>query len=148
MSATPLVSILLSARNAGNELDAALQSLRSQTLKDWEALLLNDGSTDNTRQHLCAAAANDSRFKVFQHDVSRGLTASLTELAEQSKAKFLARQDADDWSEPDRLEKQLAYLQEYPKIGVTGCYFDIHDADGNYLDTVRPFHHNALIKRL
>ena len=101
--AKPLaISILLSVRNGAAHLPQALGSLSEQTEQAWECLIMDDGSTDATPEIL--KTWTDQRFRVFKHAESRGLTTSLIELAAQTRAPYLARHDADDWSHPKRLE--------------------------------------------
>jgi len=116
----PLVSILLSVWNGSDGLKDALESLRKQTYQNIEILIMNDASTDGSAVVIEQFKKNDSRCKVFTHVKNRGLTKSLNELAKQANGEFLARMDADDVAEPDRIEKQIQYLMQHPSVAVCG----------------------------
>lgn len=114
----PRVSFLIPAYNAAATLDAALESVASQTFPDWEALLVDDGSTDATPALLAAWTDRDPRFRVLRNDPNQGIVASLNRALAAATAPFLARMDADDLALPTRLEKQLALMQEWDLAAV------------------------------
>lgn len=130
---TPSLSVLIPVRNAATTLDQALGSIRSQTLRDWEAIVVDDGSTDDTRRLLEAWGRRDERFRVVRQKESQGLVPALNRALELARAPVLARMDADDVSLPRRLELQLARLRE-GDVATVGCqvrYFpDEAVADG------------------
>jgi glycosyltransferase involved in cell wall biosynthesis len=114
-------------------LDHAIQSILSQTLRDFEFLILDDGSPNpKTRLHLDLWAARDPRLRVF-HEPHRGLTRTLNRGLRLARAPFIARQDADDWSEGDRLSSQAAYLHAHPEVALAGTDAQLHRADGKLL---------------
>ena len=113
----PLISILMSAYNAEQTIKSAIDSILQQTLEAIELIVINDGSTDATQEIL--ADYSDTRLVVInQHNC--GLTKSLIHAASLAKGKYLARQDADDTSFPNRLEKQFHYLENHPEIALLG----------------------------
>lgn len=116
----PLVSVLLPARNADETLPAALQSLTDQTFQDWEAWLVDDGSTDATGAVMRAWAEQDARFKVFSQP-PLGLVAALNAAVAQAKGSLIARMDADDLCAPLRFEKQVAALNADKALGLIAC---------------------------
>lgn len=144
----PKISIILSAYNAADTLPQALQSLKDQTLSDWECIAINDGSTDQTKAILQAAAAQDSRFRLVQHVSSQGLTASLIEASGLATGDYLARQDADDWSEPSRLSLQMALLERFPNCAGVGSSSAIHLSNGEFLDTVEAPTRPSALRRM
>ena len=106
----PSVSILLPAFEAEATLPACLRSIERQRLRDFECIVVDDGSSDGTGDIAAAFARRDARFRCV-HTEHRGLVAALhTGLAECS-APAIARMDADDWMHRDRLELQLALLE-------------------------------------
>jgi glycosyltransferase involved in cell wall biosynthesis len=115
-----LVSVIMPVRNAAATLPAALDSIRSQTLPDWELIVVNDGSTDLTADILLAAARRDGRVRVFQQP-PRGVAEALRLGCEQARGAFFARMDADDWMAPERLERQLRFLRQNPETGLVSC---------------------------
>lgn len=115
----PKVSILLPVYNVETYLRESLESLLSQTFKDFEILIVNDGSTDNSAKVI--AEFKDSRIKYFEQS-NHGLTATLNRLVELASGEYLARMDPDDWSHPQRLERQVNFLDTHPEVGVVGSW--------------------------
>jgi glycosyltransferase involved in cell wall biosynthesis len=113
----PRVSVLLPVRNAQGTLPAAIDSLRAQTLSDWECLAVDDGSTDATGSWLDAATLRDPRLRVI-HTPPRGIVHALNLALEHARADRIARLDADDVCLPDRLGLQAKYLDAHPDIGL------------------------------
>jgi len=119
MDSPPRVSILLPCRNAENTLDDAIYSLRGQTFADFEVIAVNDGSTDTTGALLDAWADRDPRILVT-HRNYRGIVAALQDAAARASADLMARMDADDVARPERLAKQVAYLDEHDSVAACG----------------------------
>jgi glycosyltransferase involved in cell wall biosynthesis len=118
-------------------LKTAIESILAQTFRDFEFLVINDGSQEEwVRGHLDGWASLDARMRVF-HEPHRGLTATLNFGLRQAAGTYIARQDADDWSEPARLARHIAYLEEHPEIEVLGCATLSHRADGEPLWPLR-----------
>ena len=105
----PLVSVIMSAYNSKSTIGESIESILSQSYQNIELLICNDGSTDDTQIILNSFQKKDSRVRLFQNPKNLGLTASLNTLIAESKGVFIARQDADDISLPERLEEQLKY---------------------------------------
>lgn len=105
-----MISIIMSTYNSADTLPKAIDSILSQTFKDFEFLIMDDGSTDNTQQILENYLEIDNRVKIFKNRQNIGLTKSLNLLAERSNYEILARQDSDDISHNQRLEKQYSLL--------------------------------------
>jgi glycosyltransferase involved in cell wall biosynthesis len=118
-------------------LDQAIESILTQTFRDFEFLILDDGSRDQqTRFHLDRWSSRDDRLRVF-HEPHRGLTCTLNRGLEVARGEFIARQDADDWSEPQRFFRQFEYLRAHPDIALTGTDTQLHRADGQPLWRLR-----------
>jgi len=115
----PHISVLMSVRNAENSINFAIESILDQTYSNFEFLILDDYSTDNTYKILEKYQNIDNRIKLFNNDINLGLTRSLNILIKYSKGDFIARQDADDYSLPLRLEKQIEYIEKYKVDGCT-----------------------------
>lgn len=109
----PRVSVLIPVRDAGPYLAEALRTVRHQTLRDFEAICLDDGSTDGSAEALDAVAAVDARFRVL-HPGRVGLIEALNRLWREARSPYLARFDADDAMHPERLEAQAAHLDAHP----------------------------------
>ena len=107
-----LVSVLLPVLNGEKYIQKAAFSILNQSYKELELLIIDDGSTDNSYQMCMKISDHDKRVKVFKNQNNLGLTKSLNLLINESSGKYLARQDADDWSEETRFEKQLKFMND------------------------------------
>ncbi|MFZ6026732.1 MAG: glycosyltransferase [Chloroflexota bacterium] len=116
----PAVSVLLPCYNAASTLPEALYSLLQQSWTDFDIIAIDDGSTDDTQAVLNAWAARDSRVRVVERPHA-GIIAALNTGIEASTGPLLARMDADDRCHPERLARQVAYLQAHPQVAVLGC---------------------------
>jgi glycosyltransferase involved in cell wall biosynthesis len=108
------ISVVMSVYNGMDYLKESVESILNQSYKNLEFIIINDGSTDQTKEVLDRFAKVDKRVRVF-HQKNIGLTKSLNLGISRAKGSYIARQDADDVSLPQRLEKQLHFLQENPK---------------------------------
>lgn len=115
----PRVTVVLPVWNAGEYLAAAVESIRVQTLADWELLAIDDGSTDGSRQILDDVAGRDDRIVVISRP-NRGLAATLQEGIDRARSGTVALMNADDVSHSDRLARQLAYLERHPTVAALG----------------------------
>lgn len=131
MTARPLVSVLLPVRNGMPWLPAALESVLRQTLRDLEVIVLEDGSTDGTAEAL--AACRDERVRVITTG-GVGIAAALNLGLDAARGRYVARQDADDESLPQRLARQAACLDARRDIDVVATVADYMDLDGRPLD--------------
>jgi GT2 family glycosyltransferase len=129
MTTAPLVDILIPVHNAIATLEASLQSVADQTFTNFRALVVDDGSTDGSGAALDALAARDPRFVVI-HQANGGIVAALNAAIALVEAPFVARMDADDICAPDRLERQLAYLQDHEDCVAVGCMIAHIDEHG------------------
>lgn len=134
MSRNVQVTVLLPVFNGAATVDAAVQSILCQTFSDFELLVVDDGSTDETPQRL--AAHSDERVRVLRTP-NRGVGAALKLGVEQARGEFIARMDADDISAPNRLEREVAALQEHPEVGVVHARVHFMDRHGRPLEERR-----------
>jgi len=118
--APPRIAILLPVRDAAPTLDAALESLWRQTVRDFEVVAVDDGSTDRGPDILARHARRQPRLRVLSTG-PRGLVPALETARAATGAPNLARMDADDLCHPDRLRRQLAYLEAHPRVAAVGC---------------------------
>lgn len=119
---TPLVTVAIPAYNAGAYLDYAIRSTLNQTYTNIELLLINDGSTDNTIE-IMHAYTGDARVKIINDGANRGLIYRLNESVRLASGKYYARMDADDIMHPERIERQVKYLESNPSTDVVGSAF-------------------------
>ena len=106
-----MLSVIMSVFNSEDYLERSISSILDQTYKDFEFLILDDCSTDNSLNIITDFSNRDSRIRVFQNKENIGLTKSLNYLINESKNEILARQDADDYSDEKRFFEQLEYLK-------------------------------------
>lgn len=130
MKNRPRVSIITGAYNIReNEADLAIQSILDQTFKDFEFIICDDGSTNNTWQILRKWAKKDSRIVLIKNDMNMGLGASLNACIEASKGIYIARMDLDDYCVPRRLAIQVKFLDDNPKYSIVTSNGAIFDQD-------------------
>ena len=120
------MSVLLPVRDAAAHVTRALASVLDQTLADLEVVVVDDGSTDGTAALL--DRVDDDRVRVV-HRPFAGLVASLNAGLALVRARYVARMDADDLCAPDRLARQVAFLDAEPDVVVVGSAFDVIDED-------------------
>jgi glycosyltransferase involved in cell wall biosynthesis len=110
----------MAAFNAGPFIGPAIESLLAQTFRDFELVVVDDGSTDATPAILDRYARSDGRIRVLRNDVNRGLIYTRNRLLQSTYAPFVALADADDIYGPTRLERQMAWMRAHPEVGVCG----------------------------
>lgn len=129
-SAPPLVSIIMSACNAAPFVREALESMLDQTESDFELLIADDSSEDDTLKAI--TDVRDPRIFLHQNEKRIGLTATLNKLLPLARGEFIARMDADDVSYPGRLAAQVALMRECPDVWVCGGHFDVFAEQRQY----------------
>ena len=122
----PLISVLLPVRDAGDYLRPAVTSILTQSVDDFELILVDDGSRDAAVAQL---ECSDPRLRIF-HNPGQGLVNALNFAAFQARGRFVARMDADDIALPQRLERQLQLLESEPGIGIAGARVEIFSEQG------------------
>jgi glycosyltransferase involved in cell wall biosynthesis len=125
---TPCVSVIMPVFNCERYISEAIESILTQTLDDFELILINDGSTDDTG--IIAHSFRDPRIRFFENNHNQGLVATLNMGLELARSEIVARMDGDDVSMPIRLEEQYRFMHEHPEIGIAGCAVQIIDQDG------------------
>ncbi len=120
-SSAPDVSVVVGVRDGEARLEAALRSILAQRGVRLELVVVDDGSTDRTPEILAAFAAQDERVRVFRQQ-AHGLTAALIRGCGEARGRFIARQDADEVSHPDRLRRQLDAFAAHPELALVSCW--------------------------
>jgi glycosyltransferase involved in cell wall biosynthesis len=123
----------MGAFNNAATLEEAMRSILAQTVRDLELLVIDDGSTDASAEVAAGVAAQDSRVRVHSMGRNVGISRSLNAGLEAARAPVVAVQDADDWSVPERLERQLAVLASREDVAVVGSRMREVDAAGREL---------------
>lgn len=124
----PLVSIILPAYNCEKYIAEAVTSILTQVYDNFELIVVNDGSTDNTAAVL--SSITDQRMRVLENPGNQGLIYSLNRAIDEAKGEFIARMDADDIATNDRIEKQVHWLLHHPQTAAVGCFIRLIDETG------------------
>lgn len=147
MPASPTISVVMSVYNAGRFLRPAVESILAQTLGDFELIVIDDGSTDDSARVLREYAGRDPRVRLTVRD-NKGLTVTLNEAMGQVRGEFIARMDCDDVSLPDRFASQAAALRADPSLVCVGGHFELIDEKGRLLTRLRPPSDDEAIQKL
>lgn len=130
MSGPPLVSVIMGAYNCAATLGDSIQSMLNQDFGDFEILVCDDGSTDGTAKVIADYAARDRRVVPLKNDSNVGLARTLNRCIEQARGRYLARMDGDDISRPDRIGRQVAFLEARPEYDLCGSSIALFDSAG------------------
>src|ERR1019366_8830702 len=133
----PIVSIGMPVFNCAGTVAQAISSILNQTFNDWELLIIDDGSTDNTME--IAASFDDPRIIVTRGGENKRLPTRLNECISRAKGRFFARMDGDDIAYPGRLQCQLEYLQSHHEVDLVGGWVVVFRNDGTALGVRRGF---------
>lgn len=131
MSPQPVVTVLMSVFNDLQFLPLAISSILEQTWDDLELLIIDDGSTDGCVDFL--VSIHDPRLRVLHNERNVGLTLSLRRGIELARGLYIARMDADDIALPQRLAKQVAFMEGHPSVGLLGSACWLIDREGRTL---------------
>ncbi|NLD25278.1 glycosyltransferase family 2 protein [Candidatus Dojkabacteria bacterium] len=127
----PKVTVLMPAYNAEKYIETAIESILNQTYKDFEFIIVNDCSTDSTLDIIKKYAKKDKRIKIISNKENQKIAQTLNNGLKEAKGKYIARLDADDWSHPERLEKQVNFMEENPRIVLSSGNMEICDGELN-----------------
>lgn len=128
----PLVSIMMATYNRAGYTELAVKSVLEQTYTNWELLVLDDASTDDTSKVILKHADSDSRIKYLPASENMGITKNRNRGFGFASGKYVAVLDCDDlWIDVNKLKKQVAFLEENPDYVVVGTNVDVIDKDGN-----------------
>lgn len=142
----PVITVLMSVYNAAKYIPEAIESILSQTFRDYEFIIINDGSTDGTKEIL--ATIDDARIRVI-HQENHGLTYSLNIGLSLAQGKYIARIDADDYCHPDRLLHQYEEMEKRMDLAVLGTWATQVDGNGKEIDyKVMPVGQDEVIRNI
>ncbi len=141
----PLISVLMPVYDCEEYVQAAIDSILGQSFRDFEFIIIDDGSKDRTPDIVKAAAARDPRIRVISRE-NRGIVPSLNEALAEATGELIARMDGDDISLPDRFARQVAYLQTNPDCGLVGTQIMFMDPDGRPIAPMpNPVGHDEIV---
>lgn len=131
----PAVSVVMSVYNGAQYLRDSVESILAQTFADFELIVVNDGSTDASGTILAEYQRRDHRVRVIDQQ-NQGLTLALIRGCREARGRYIARQDADDWSDAPRLARCAAMLDEYADLVMASCWTKYIDRVGDVVETV------------
>ncbi|MEM6884725.1 MAG: glycosyltransferase family 2 protein [Verrucomicrobiota bacterium] len=118
----PSISVVMPVYNASATLGAAVESICAQSFEDWEYIIIDDGSSDGSVALLEDWAAKEPRIRIFKNPENLGLPRSLNRGLSESRGRYIARMDADDICEPERLRKQVEWMEVHPDTVLCGTW--------------------------
>ena len=132
-SAKPKISIIMGIYNCAQTLPSAIDSILGQTFSDWELIMCDDGSTDDTYPVAHAYQQRDpDRFVLIRNDQNMGLNQTLNRCLELARGTYVARMDGDDLSLPQRLEREARFLDEHPEYAIVSTPMIFFDESGDW----------------
>lgn len=137
----PLISVLIPAYNAEKYIGGAIESILKQTYKEFELIILDDASTDRTWEIIQDYVKQDRRILAYKNKKNMYIAASRNILVKFAKGKYIAWQDADDLSMPERLEHQLVYMEKHEEVGILGGYLKFFN-DKDKKTSIRKYSNN------
>lgn len=132
-----MISIVTSAYNASSTIGKAIESIQSQTFKDWEMIIVNDYSTDNTAEIVQSYASKDARIRLIQHDINKGAGIARRTGISNIKGEWMTFLDSDDYLKPDCLEVLYFYATNYDVDIVSQGYISV-EPNGDIIKERKP----------
>ncbi|HRZ85594.1 MAG TPA: glycosyltransferase [Candidatus Paceibacterota bacterium] len=129
----PLVSVVMPVYNSEKYVAQAIESVLNQTFKDFEFIIIDDGSTDKSLEIIKKYAKKDKRIKVIVNNSNLKICKTLNKGIKLAKGKYIARMDSDDISLPTRFEEQVNFLEKNPDVGIVGSYIKLFEDSGKIL---------------
>lgn len=136
----PLISVIMGVHNSNEAmLNKAVVSIISQTERDFEFLICDDGSDEKTKKLLQNISATDNRIRILTLPENKGLAEALNACLDAAVGEFIARQDDDDYSHPERFARQIKYLYDNPDVDFIGTACELFDSNGKvYGERIMP----------
>jgi len=131
MGMSPKISVIIPTYNRARYIAEAIRSVQNQTLRDWELLVIDDGSTDETEKIVRDFLKEDPRISYVKNEKNLGIAKTRSRGVSLAQAPFIAMLDSDDiWASPDKLAKQLSFLEADKKLGMVGTNASFVDENG------------------
>jgi glycosyltransferase involved in cell wall biosynthesis len=140
----PKISVILPVYNAEKYIKESIESILKQSFGDFELILINDGSNDDSEKEILSF--EDSRIRYYLNETNLGLIKTLNKGIAQARGKYVARMDADDICAPNRFEKQFNYLEQHYDVVICGSWAKIIDEFGVVTGRIKRIDTNALIR--
>ena len=132
------ISVLMGIYNCASTLEQSVKSIEHQTYKNWELILCDDGSSDNSYKVAQRLANENSRIILLQNDRNLGLNKTLNKCLSVASGEYIARMDGDDDCLPYRFEKQLSFLENHPEYDIVSSRMILFDENGEWGQTQQP----------
>jgi len=130
---TPKISVVMPVMNEERYIRASIDSILNQTFSDFEFLIIDDGSTDSTPAILAEYSARDDRIRILRNETNISVPESINRGLREARGEYIARQDGDDIAEPDRLKKQVRFLECNSDHVLVGGGYRTIDSEGRFL---------------
>ncbi|MYL66718.1 glycosyltransferase [Halorubrum distributum] len=125
---SPSLSVVMPTYDAADYIERSLESILHQSFDDFELIIVDDGSTDGTIDLI--EKRDDERIRLVERENESGITSALNRGINESHGKYIARHDADDWSAPERFDRQVTYLDTHSDVALLGTGAHLVDEDG------------------
>ena len=133
------ISVIMATYNCEKTVEKAIDSILAQTYTNWVMIICDDGSSDGTFAILNRYAEEyPDKFVIIQNEQNRKLPYSLNHCLQYVQTDLVARMDGDDWSAPDRFEKQIVFLREHPECHLVGTGIAVSDGSSVLTTIVQP----------
>lgn len=136
MENSPLISVLMGIYNCADTLEEAVNSIKAQTYENWELIMCDDCSSDDTLEVARKIAETDDRIIVIKNDKNITLAPTLNHCLSVAKGEYIARMDGDDICDPTRFEKELKFLQNNPEYALVSTRMNMYDENGIFRTTI------------
>ena len=128
----PKISVIMGIYNCADTLEEAVDCIINQTFTDWELIMCDDCSSDNTYEVAKQIAKKDNRIFVLKNEKNLTLAPTLNKCAREAKGEYLARMDGDDVCALDRFEKEFDFLEAHPEYALVSCNMILYDDEGEH----------------
>lgn len=148
MKNNPQVAIMMPVYNGEKTLPLAIKSLQAQTYQNWKCYIVNDGSTDKTKEILDKIAIEDDRFVVHHFSENKGRPYARQKALDLAEGKYLAFLDADDFFHPKKIQMQLETFERFPEVDLVSCGMGSFDNGFNLLTVKGNKEHEPTLYRI
>lgn len=132
------ISVIMATYNCEKTVEKSIDSILAQTYENWIMIICDDGSTDGTLQILHRYEKDHpGKFFILSNGENKKLPFSLNHCLQHVQTELVARMDGDDWSTPDRFEKQVAFLQKHPEYDLVGTGVTVYDGEKNIASIIK-----------